>query len=52
MSRRNCSGRIRSFPREPRGILSSGAPMTDVERLVAYIRRTLTDLNAPPSDAA
>lgn len=26
--------------------------MTDVERLVAYIRRTLTDLNAPPSDAA
>ena len=27
-------------------------PMSDVDRLVAYIRRTLTDLNAPPTDAA
>src|SRR5580698_3471081 len=26
--------------------------MTDIERLVAYIRRTLTDLNSPPSGAA
>lgn len=26
--------------------------MTDIERLVAYIRRVLTDLNSPPSDAA
>ena len=31
---------------------SSLPPMTDVDRLVAYIRRTLTDLNAPPTDAA
>jgi hypothetical protein len=27
-------------------------PMSDVDRLVAYIRRTLTDLNGPPTDAA
>ena len=26
--------------------------MTDVDKLVAYIRRTLTDFNAPPTDAA
>ena len=26
--------------------------MGDIDRLVAYIRRTLTDLNSPPSDAA
>ena len=26
--------------------------MTDLDRLVAYIRRTLTDLNVPPTDSA
>jgi hypothetical protein len=26
--------------------------MTDIDKLVAYIRSTLTDLNAPPTDAA
>jgi hypothetical protein len=28
------------------------ALMTDIERLVAHIRRTITDLNSPPSGAA
>ena len=26
--------------------------MSDIDKLVAYIRRTLTDLNAAPTDAA
>jgi len=30
----------------------SSAPMSQIDKLVAYIRRTLTDLNAAPTDAA
>lgn len=33
-------------------ITSEPNQMTDLDKLVAYIRRTLTDLNAPPTDAA
>jgi len=30
----------------------SSAPVSDIDKLVAYIRSTLTGLNSPPTDAA